>query len=110
MRRYNSKTTDAKIKNEFRKTLKWKRFRYELVDFYDNLDSLTNKPLHKGFNIHHLDLRTENYTKLTPERFRPLNTASHDCIHFLYNYYKKDPFIIDRLRTILDLMVKYNED
>ena len=33
-----------------------------------------------------------------------------DITDFLLPHYKKDPFIIDRLRTILDLMVKYNED
>jgi hypothetical protein len=33
-----------------------------------------------------------------------------DIVDFLLPHYKKDPFIIDRLRTILDLMVKYNED
>lgn len=107
MRRDN-KTKSNKF--EFLKSLTWKRWRYTLVDYYDNLDQLTMKPLRKGFNIHHLDLREEHYQVLVEERFRPLNSDSHDCIHFLYRYYKKDPFIIDRLRKILDLMVKYNED
>ena len=55
-------------------------------------------------------MREDHYQILKEERFRTLNSDSHDCIHFLYRYYKKDPFIIDRLRKILDLMVKYNED
>ena len=97
-------------KAEFLRSLVWKRWRYTLVDYYDNRDQLTLKPLRKGFNVHHLDMRDENYTILKEERFRPLNSDSHDCVHFLYRYYKKDPFIIDRLRAILDLMVKYNDD
>ena len=98
------------IKAEFLKSLKWKRWRYILVDYYNNKDCITNKPLGPRFNVHHLDMREEHYTILKEERFRPLNSDTHDCVHFLYRYYKKDPFIIDRLRTILDLMVKYNED
>ena len=98
------------VKAEFLRSLVWKRWRYHLVDHYNNQDQLTLKPLRKGFNIHHLDMREENYQVLKEERFRPLNSDSHDCVHFLYRYYKKDPFIIDRLRKILDLMVKYNED
>jgi hypothetical protein len=86
------------------------RWRYILVDYYNNKDCITNKPLRPRFNCHHLDMREEHYTILKEERFRPLNSDTHDCVHFLYRYYKKDPFIIDRLRTILDLMVKYNED
>lgn len=110
MRRYKTQTTDAKIKAEFRKSLKWKRWRYTLVDYYSNKDSITLKPLHKGWNAHHLDMRAENYTVLKEERFRPLNADTHDCIHFLYRYYKKDPFIIDRIRALLDEMVRFNED
>jgi len=81
-----------------------------MLDYYNNKDCITNKPLHAKWNLHHLDLREENYTVLKEERFRPLNSDTHDCVHFLYKYYKKDPFILDRLRTILDLMVKFNED
>ena len=81
-----------------------------MLDYYNNKDCITNKPLRNRWNLHHLDLREENYTVLKEERFRPLNSDTHDCVHFLYRYYKKDPFIIDRLRIILDLMVKMNED
>ena len=98
------------VKAEFLRSLKWKRWRYTMLDYYDNKDCITNKPLRAKWNLHHLDLREENYQVLKEERFRPLNSDTHDCVHFLYRYYKKDPFIIDRLRTILDLMVKYNED
>ena len=98
------------VKAEFLRSLKWKLWRYYLVDYYENKDQLTLKPLRPRFNIHHLDMREENYQVLVEDRFRPLNSESHDCVHFLYRYYKKDPFIIDRLRKILDLMVKYNED
>lgn len=99
-----------KVKQDFLRSLTWKRWRYTLVDYYSNMDALTNKPLRPRFNVHHLDMREEHYTVLKEERFRCLNSESHDTIHFLYRYYKKDPFILERLKNILDLMVKYNED
>ena len=108
MRVKNQKQKSRKA--EFLRSLKWKRWRYTMLDYYNNKDCITNKPLRAKWNLHHLDLREENYQVLKEERFRPLNSDTHDCVHFLYRYYKKDPFIIDRLRTILDLMVKYNED
>ena len=110
MRRYAKTTSNAKKKDTFRKSLRWKRWRYEMIDYYNNLDSLTLKPLHKGFNVHHLSMKAEEYEILTPERFRPLNHKSHETIHFLYYYYSKDPFILDRLKVILDEMVKLNEN
>jgi hypothetical protein len=110
MRRAKQQTTDAKIKSEFRKSLKWKRWRYAMIDYYGNKDALTLKPLHKFSNTHHMDMRAENYTKLSPERFRMLNSKSHELIHFFYPYFVKDPFIIDRLKAILEEMVKMNND
>ena len=98
------------IKDEFIRTLTWKRWRYHILDYYGNKDMLTLKPLRKYWDCHHLDMREENYTNLKEERFRPLNSKSHGCVHFLYPYFKKDPFIIDRLKAILEEMVKYNED
>ena len=98
------------IKKQFLQSLAWKRWRYHLVDYYENKDCITNKPLRPRWNCHHLDMREEHYTILREERFRLLNSDTHDCIHFLYRYYKKDPFIIDRIKALLDLMVQYNED
>ena len=41
------------VKAEFLRSLVWKRWRYTLVDYYENKDQLTLKPLRKGFNVHH---------------------------------------------------------
>lgn len=50
------------------------------------------------------------YDDLTQrENFIPLNSKSHDCIHFLFDYYRKDPAILDRLKNILDRMVELNQ-
>lgn len=106
---YKSKSSTSKIKAELIKSLKWKRFRYEMLDYCGNKDAITLKPLRKGWNLHHLCMKEEEYHILSPERFRCLNKGSHEAIHFLFTYYKKDPSILERIKTILDEMVKYNE-
>ena len=102
------KSEASKIKADFIKTLVWKRWRYTMVDWYNNQDQVTMKKLRKGFNVHHLDMHEENYTILKPELFRPLNKDSHECVHFLFRYYQKDKEILDRLKVILDEMCRLN--
>lgn len=109
-KKFGASSEAAKIKKDFINTLEWRRWRYTMVDWYENKDVITQKKLRKGFNVHHLDMREENYTILRPERFRPLNKDSHECVHFIFRYYEKDPEIIDRLKAVLDKMVEYNHD
>lgn len=97
---------DSKLKGKFRSTSIWKDFR---KTFSKRKDALTGKKLNKGYNLHHLNLNPERYTDLTEGHFVPLNSASHDCIHFLYGYYRKDPEIIVRLVKILEKMKSLND-
>lgn len=53
----------------------------------------------------------ENYGDLEDHsKFRPLNKSTHELIHTLYKYYRKDPKVLDRLKELMDLMVQFNED
>ena len=75
------------------------------------VDEVTLKPLYKGWNLHHMDQRPEHYTNVDNEcRFRALNKQTHEFIHWLYRYYVKDPFILDRIEETLEYMKKYSED
>lgn len=95
-------------KSKFRKTSKWKDFRKKMKA-EQKVCQLTGRPLLKGFNLHHLDLREENYEIIRDKnRFVCLNKKSHEFIHFMYTYYKKDKDIIKRLVQILDRMVEVN--
>lgn len=107
-RKRYTQTKESREKSEFRKSLKWKRFRYEMLDYYENKDALTNKKLLKGWNLHHLCMKSEEYEKLSADRFRCLNKQSHEAIHFLYRYYDTDPTVIDRLKEILEEMKRLN--
>lgn len=94
-------------KKEFRKSKAWRDFSKKLKE-ERKVDALTLTKLRKGSLSHHLDLNPDNYEKLDKANFECLNMKSHDVVHFMYNYYKKDPAIINRLKDILCKMVFLN--
>ena len=99
---------DSKERANFRKTKAWHELR-EQKRQEQKVDYLTQKKLTKTFNLHHLDLNPDNYSDISnSEHFIGLNKKSHDCIHFLYSYYSKDPEVLDRLKSLLDLMKEIN--
>ncbi len=97
-----SKSQSSKTK--FRSSAKWKKFR-QFCKNRDRIDYITQKPLLKGFNLHHLDLDENHYQDLSDEtKFICLNKQTHEMIHWLYRYYQKDPSIIQRLEELLQKM------
>lgn len=116
------KLVDGKQKQAFRKTQVWRDFRRK---FYvkeqkklkngktkdiPNVDPITLKPLSRTFNLHHMDLDPHHYASLKEDNFKPVNTQSHEVLHWLYGYYRKDPAILDRLKILLDEMCKLNNN
>lgn len=97
-----------KFKRRVRQSKKWKELKHIKNVEQKGKDPITNKKLLKGANCHHLDLRVENYEDLSPEKLVLLNKKTHDCVHFLYSYYKNDKHIIERLVDILERMIKIN--
>lgn len=98
-----------KKKRAFRASKKWKTFRHDMNVACGGKDPITGKKLTKGFELHHYDLREENYQILEPDRFACLNSMTHKCVHWLYQYYKKDKSVIGRLADILDRMTEINK-
>lgn len=95
-----------KAKRKFRSSSKWKDFR---TSFKNEVDVITNKKLYKGWNLHHKDLNENHYEDITDRnKFCSLNKSTHEMIHWLYNYYKNDPNILDRIKELLDEMIDYN--
>ena len=103
----NKLSGDQYKKAMVRKTPEWRQLRTDIVEEYNNKDALTLKPLRLGWNCHHNDMDVNRYDDLSIEKFRPLNKASHELVHTLFRYYEKDPDILERLKAILDEMVKY---
>lgn len=98
---------NSQERTNFRKRKAWTDFR---ATFKKEKDALTGSKLSKRFNLHHLNMNPDTYDDISNrDNFIPLNSKSHDCIHFLFDYYKKDPEILDRLKDILDKMVELNK-
>lgn len=76
-------------KAKFRTTKKWKEFREDMKKLYNNRDAITGEKLHKGWQLHHLDLNEDNYTNLNPEKFIPLNAGTHELLHRNYTFIVK---------------------
>ena len=105
---YNGRTDTQKDKSRVRKTKAWRELKETVIERYLGTDPVTNTPLRKGWNLHHCDLRKENYADLNPNKFLPLNERTHEFIHWLYGYYVRDVNIITRLKMVMDIMLNAN--
>lgn len=80
---------NSKEKAKFRKTKEWKEFREYMKAKYNGKDVITGQPLRKGWNLHHMDLNSNNYTILDENNFIPLNRGTHELLHRLYTFCTK---------------------
>lgn len=100
-----------KKKAKFRTSKLWKSFKHAISVKQKGLDFITRAKLKKYSALHHIDLNPTNYTDLSNENnFVYLNNECHKLVHYLYTYYRKDKEVIDRLKSVLDLMVEVNEN
>ncbi len=91
-----------------RQSAEWKSFRNAMGDT-DKVDALTGKPLHRGWNLHHLCLLDSEYGNFESDRFVCLNRKSHDCVHFLWGKDGRDwRRKLDNLAKILSRMEELN--
>lgn len=97
-----------KKKRNFRKRKVWKDFKAKKKKECGGLDLITLHKLERRWELHHEDLRGENYEKLN-DNFLPCNNMTHDFIHWLYRYYPKDPAIIDRIKAEMIKMKAINQ-
>lgn len=97
-------------KSKFRSTSKWKKFRKRIKE-ERKLDEVTLRPLHKAWNLHHMNLDPLKYEDISNEdTYCALNKTTHEIIHILYKYYREDPLVLERLKYILEEMVQINEN
>lgn len=99
-----------KERQMFRKTPEWKKFKSK-CRLHTSKDFITNKPLEREWNLHHLDLNIQRYDQIDDmKRFMPLNKKTHEIIHELYKWYKKDHKVLDRIKETLDKMEEFTND
>lgn len=106
VRKPNFQAKESKEKAKFRQTSVWKKFRQKLKT-QRKVDFITGKPLHKGFQIHHLDMSLANYKDLNPDNYLTVNRTSHELIHFLFRY-KDWKEILKRIYIALERMEELN--
>ena len=97
-----------KRKRNFRARKVWKLFKLRKKKECGGIDLITLSKLGKRFELHHEDLREENYEVLN-DNFLPCNNQTHEMVHWLYRYYVKDPGIIDRLKAEMEKMKAINQ-
>lgn len=78
-------TKEAKHKQKFRASAKWKKFRVYMKKKY-KVDAITGKPLYPGWQLHHLDMSDDHYEDLNEENFICLNRNTHKIIHEIFRY------------------------
>ena len=101
-------TAEQKHKRDFRGTSKWKNWRKYLKN-KQKVDQITGKPLLKGFNCHHLDMRDEWYEDLHEDKFICLNKQTHEVLHWLFRY-RNWRQVLYNLSDYLSKMEQYRED
>lgn len=96
-----------KQRSDFRKTDAWHKWKAK-CRLHTSKDFITKEPLCRNWNLHHLDLNVQRYDNITDmNRFMPLNPKTHELIHELFKWYKKDHKVLDRIKKTLDLMEEY---
>ena len=105
----------CKERAKFRSTEKWKELRKQFKEEQEN-DPVTLKPLGLRFNLHHMRCEKKFKEKKyyedisNKENFLALNSETHKIVHYLFNYYKKDPDVLKRLEAVLSKMRELNGD
>lgn len=96
-----------KERQAFRNTDAWHRWKAK-CRLHTSKDFITKEPLCRNWNLHHLDLNVQRYDNITDmKRFMPLNPKTHEVIHEVFKWYKKDHKVLDRIKKTLDLMEEY---
>lgn len=89
-----------KKKRNFRASKKWKAFRKTIMQRQKGVDPITKSKLKGKWCLHHrhVSASDEEYCDISKsEEYVAILATTHKMLHFLYNYYKKDPLILNRI-------------
>ena len=108
-----SKLSEAQIrKRKVRASAEWAELRDQVYEMQNGIDPITLTPLVRGWNLHHMDQREENYDNLDPERFLAVSHTHHEFLHWAYNIYKRTKSLdfLDALKEEILTMYEYSND
>lgn len=94
---------NSKEKAQFRKSKEWLEFREYMKAKFNNKDAITGENLRKGWNLHHMDLNSDNYTNLDENYFIPLNKGTHEKLHAMYIFCRKEDRVIKLFEYINEM-------
>lgn len=89
-----------KSKRNYRNSKEWKNFRREKNVKQGGKDPITGSKLGRDANLHHrfVTANEEEYKNLeNKDDYVLLGRFCHKALHWLYNYWKKDPLILERI-------------
>lgn len=102
-------TDSQRKKRNFRNSKIWKSFRHIKYIEQGGKDFITDSKLSKTANLHHMDLNETHYTDLRKkENFIFLNKQTHDFVHWLFRYYRKNHDIMIKLYEVMEKMEVIN--
>ena len=97
-------------RKQFRKSRKWKEFKAKMR-LNHSVDAITKEFLVKAWNLHHLDLNKDRYNDLSDvSKFMCLNPKTHEIIHELYKWYRRDKKVLQRIQDTLNKMEEYTSE
>ena len=106
------KSKKSPLKAKFRSSKVWRDFRKEMMVKQKNIDPITGSKLLSKCNLHHRlqDLDLDEYKDISnPENFVMINSQTHDCIHYMLRYIKKEGWaFVERLEKELKLEAEMN--
>lgn len=101
---------NGKQRAEFRKSAEWRKFKAK-CRLHTSKDFITKEPLQRSWNLHHLDLNVQRYSAIADmNRFMPLNSKTHEVIHEIFKWYKKDRKVLERIAVVLEKMEVYTNE
>lgn len=99
-------TEEAKHKQKFRQSAKWKKFRQWLKK-ERKIDPITGSRLVARCQCHHCCMLDSEYENLNPDNFEMLNPTTHKVIHFLFET-RDWRRALEEIKRILEKMERLN--
>ena len=77
-------TYDQKSKRKFRDSKVWKDFRHQMYEQSGRVCAVTGAKLSRMWQLHHMDLNSDNYENLDPDNFACLSWNMHKVVHAVF--------------------------
>ncbi len=113
-KRFKNAQESQIFKRKTRARKEWAQLRQDVRDLQYDMDPISLKPLSHSAALHHMGTYSVDfYDDFDLNRFRMLNSKTHDTVHFLFDIVLRegDFGVFDRLHDFIQNMLDiYNSD